>query len=97
MSEEFLISWHGATNLLQCKCILSIGNYQKVIIHKNTLTIGEFDLLEFANVWVLFFSHDSNHANNQILPIIIQLCLYLFGHFLARNGLESGITQTCFF
>ena len=62
MSEEFLISWHGATNLLQCKCILSIGNYQKVIIHKNTLTIGEFDLLEFSDVWVLYFSHESNHA-----------------------------------
>jgi hypothetical protein len=62
MSGEFLISWHGATNLLQCKCILSIDNYQKVIIHKNTLNIGEFDLLEFADVWGLLFSHDSNHG-----------------------------------
>ena len=89
MSEEFLISWHGATNLLQCKCILSIGNYQKVIIHKNTLTIGEFDLLEMSRFY--FFPMQKSNF------IIIQLCLYVFGHFLARNGLESGITQTYFF
>ena len=74
MSEEFLISWHGATNLLQCKCILSIGNYQKVIIHKNNITIGEFDLLGFfsptqkLNFIITDFKNEINVSYSGAVP-----------------------------